>query len=825
MPLRVLSPARSSIHCFTIARRNRSLASELDRPLDSEHLTDLRAQIQTTIGDTYMIERELGGGGMSRVFLAEERALGRRVVVKVLPQELSGGVSSERFRREISLAARLQHPHIVPLLTAGDMNGLPYFTMPFVEGESLRARLARHGEFPVSEAMRLLREVASALQYAHERGVVHRDIKPDNVLLSAGSAMVTDFGVAKALAASTNNDHGAVTSLGVALGTPAYMSPEQASADPSIDHRADIYAFGAMAYELLSGQPPFAGRTPQALLAAHVSQLPEPILKLRASIPPGLAALVMRCLEKRPSDRPQSAAEIVHMLDDITTPSGGMQPTSALPATSASSTSASNTHQGRWQIMAAIAGAATVIAVGWYAVSHRGGPSSGSDAPTSVGVLPLVDVTGDTADRYFVDGMTDEITSALTRVPGLRIASRSAAAMIDTHKEIRYDDVAHRLNVAALLEGRLRRQGSRLRLTMQLTNGADGLSLWSQSFDAEIKDAFKVQDEVARSIAGALRLALSDGALAEHSRTNSPEAHDLLLRARYQSNLYNDASLRRAVALYEQAIAVDSGYVDAWAGLGDTWTRLADDYVAANEAIPHARQALARAIALDSTNILALSLQASIYEWNDQRFSDADRLFTRVLRADSTSDLGTVWYPFLLLERNLRDSAAALVDRKRRNDPTSRLLLRSGTHVALRAGHPDLAREICQRAVETDSVAFGYCRGDILYAEGKFEEALSYYRGRSHRWTAILLGRLGRSEEARRAAELEEAQHRGRYTRPGPMAEMWARVGDTDRAMAWLEREERNGGAGMMGLANNPEFESLRRDPRFVAMVKRVAPH
>ncbi len=281
-------------------------------------------QLQASLGAGYTIDRELGGGGMSRVFIVTDISLGRRVVVKVLPAELAADVSLERFRREITLAARLQHPHIVPLLTAGDTDGLPYFTMPFVEGESLRATLDARGELPVAVGVRILREVAAALAAAHDKGIVHRDIKPDNILLSGGSAMVTDFGVAKALdAAGAHIASSELTGIGITLGTPAYMSPEQAAASTAIDARSDIYAFGAMAYEIFGGRTPFAGRSVQATLAAHVTEAPESLRKLRATVPPSVALLVMRCLEKRPADRPQSATEIVTALDASLVPGVG----------------------------------------------------------------------------------------------------------------------------------------------------------------------------------------------------------------------------------------------------------------------------------------------------------------------------------------------------------------------------------------------------------------------------------------------------------------------------------------------------------------------
>jgi len=294
--------------------------------------TDLREQLQRSLGDAYRLERELGGGGMSRVFVAVETSLGRQVVVKVLLPELAAGVSVDRFRREIQLAAQLQHPHIVPLLSAGESEGLPFFTMPFVTGESLRARLYRDRELPVPEAIRMMRDVASALDYAHGRGIVHRDIKPDNVLLTHGVAVVTDFGVAKALTASAGGQHAGITSMGVTLGTPTYMAPEQASADPAMDHRVDVYAFGVMAYEMMTGSPPFTGRSPQAVLGAHLVSLPEPVTNHRPGLPPVLAGLIMRCLQKHAADRPQTAGELIIMLDTLTTPSGGTVPVIATTA-------------------------------------------------------------------------------------------------------------------------------------------------------------------------------------------------------------------------------------------------------------------------------------------------------------------------------------------------------------------------------------------------------------------------------------------------------------------------------------------------------------
>ena len=335
-------------------------------------MAELAVRLQAAVGSTYRIDHELGGGGMSRVFLADEPALGRKVVIKVLPPEMAAGVNRDRFQREIQLAARLQHPHIVQLLAAGSADDLLWYVMPFIEGESLRTRLARSGELPVKDALRILREVADALSYAHEQGVVHRDIKPDNVLLAGKHALVTDFGVAKAVTESSAGS--TLTSLGMALGTPAYMAPEQASGDPNVDHRADLYALGAMAYEMLCGQPPFTGSSPQAVLTAHVIQVPVTVSSVRPAVPAALNAIVMRCLEKHAADRWQSAEELASHLEALLTPSGGISPTSATPVVSSATEALLRwSHPLRVAVLFVV-GAGLLAVVFWWLVQQLGLP-------------------------------------------------------------------------------------------------------------------------------------------------------------------------------------------------------------------------------------------------------------------------------------------------------------------------------------------------------------------------------------------------------------------------------------------------------------------
>ena len=374
-------------------------------------MSELLTRLQGALGSSYHVERELGGGGMSRVFVALEPKLGRHVVVKVLPPDMAPALNVDRFQREIQLAASLQHPLIVPLLTAESTGDLLYYVMPYIEGDTLRTRLAG-GALPVSDTVRILRDVADALAYAHRQGIVHRDIKPENVLLAQGHALVTDFGVAKALSRSTGT--GPMTTVGVALGTPTYMAPEQAAGDPDIDARCDLYALGVIGYEMLTGHPPFTGFTPQQVLAAQLTEDPVPVNTHRNEIPPALAHAVMRCLEKEPQNRWASATEFVGVLEGISTPSSGTVPIAA-----------GQRRSRRWWPVALAAFALLAVAgwLGWRVSARSSVPVSTS----RVAVLPFtVHGSGDLA--YLGDGMVNLLGTKPRRCRGLAYGGRTHAA-------------------------------------------------------------------------------------------------------------------------------------------------------------------------------------------------------------------------------------------------------------------------------------------------------------------------------------------------------------------------------------------------------------
>jgi serine/threonine-protein kinase len=703
----------------------------------------LRAQLQRALGTAYTIERELGGGGMSRVFLATDTALGRAVVIKLLPPELAASVSTERFKREIQLAARLQHPHIVPLLAAGESDGLPYFTMPFVEGESLRMRLAKRGEMPVAEAVRVLREIASALAYAHDHGVVHRDIKPDNVLLSGGAAMVTDFGVAKALSASSNAEHGGMTSLGVALGTPAYMAPEQASADPAVDHRADVYAFGILAYELLTGQTPFGGRTPQGLLAAHVTEPPEPIQKRRGALPPALCALVMCCLEKRPADRPQSATDVVHALDGLSTPSVGMPPTTA----TSRQTAAPRVSRSARRIALVGALIALTLAGAGYAWRARGDVVAVAEAaaPLTLAVLPF-DNAGPPEQASFTDGLTDAVTAKLSALATLAVIDRRSAAQYRASaKPAR--QIGTELGVQYLLEGVVRwakdRSGVwRAQVTPTLVDARTGTTKWTgEPVVVAPDDPFTAQSAIATTVAEALEIALRPAEREALLRpmSNNREAFAAYERGRAVRSatgrvFMTPYDLRRAIAEYARAVELDPTFAAAWAALAASGFFLAGTLTGDTRAEAQARATLARALARAPGHPRLLLLAAQIRIEFDHDTTGVDTLVRRAL-ATAPNDGGILAVSAEILDaRQQHDSAYVLTARAARLDPRSavRLLRASGSAANLRRWADAL--RYADAAIALDStnergwysrITVSYLRGDTVEMQRELSRAMA----------------------------------------------------------------------------------------------------
>jgi len=467
-------------------------------------MSSISDRLLSALGGSYTIERELTGGGMALVFMGEDHDLDRKVVIKILPPELAATVSAERFRREILTVARLQHPHIVPILKAGEVDGLPYFVMPYVDGESIDVRLRRTGTFGVRETLGIMKDAARALAFAHERGVVHRDIKPGNILLAAGSATVTDFGVAKALSSArrsgekANGNGNGLTNTGMSLGTILYMAPEQAAGDPDIDGRADIYSLGVTAYEMLAGAAPFANLGPREMLTARLTLPPPPLSTIRKDVPVGLEKLIAKCLAFDPADRPQTAAALVESLEDPETLSGSF------------ASAAKIAHHGRRAKRAVISGlaliGAIVVSAGIYARVHNGGVSALAEAAASpqkpadlgvVAVMPFVSLGADSANAYLATGVTNAVAGKLMRTPGLRVLApglpRSVRRRSDT-------TTTASLDARLVLEGTVERVGDRLRVTARLSSTSDDVMQWADVFDRDVKDIFSVEDEIADAI-------------------------------------------------------------------------------------------------------------------------------------------------------------------------------------------------------------------------------------------------------------------------------------------------------------------------------------
>jgi eukaryotic-like serine/threonine-protein kinase len=788
-------------------------------------VTDLREQLQATLGDGYTIERELGGGGMSRVFVARDITLGRDVVVKVIAPENAEGLSAERFAREVKLAARLQQANIVPVLAAGTSGTLPYYTMPFVRGESLRARLASGTALGVPEAVSIMRDVARALAYAHAEHVVHRDIKPENILLSGGAAVVTDFGIAKAIDVSRTQDGArtdalnfTLTRAGTSLGTPAYMSPEQAAGDPRSDHRVDIYAWGLIAWELLAGRHPFAGKpSVQAIVVAQMSETPPPLVTVRSDVPTALSDLVQRCLQKDPDLRPASATEILASLDQMTTTGSG-----------ASAARRGTTGRRRFGTVAGIAGLVVVAAAfAWFVKGRAGAATIHHTGDESLAVIPFASLSSDTSNAYLGEGIAEEVANTLTHVPGLRLAGQASSARLAASKADP-KEVGKSLNVATILNGTVQRSGDRIRVSAELSNVSDGTVVWHESYERDAKDIFAVQDDIARAIAGQLQVTLAGTGRGAAHGTADPTAYDLYLRGMY---LYRrrGPGITGAINAFDQATVRDSTFARAWAALSVALL-VSPSYVATRSGavIPRALAAAERAVRLDPTLSdahLALGYaDAELFKW-----PDAEAELRRAIALDPGAVEPRYRLAYALVNQCRDAEAIPVLQLAVARDPlyfmTALYLGRAEVAVGRTGeGFDELRRAL---ALEPQSVSPPSAMASA-FAQAGFPDSARFY---AHRLLAMqpdvgrigvaafALARAGAPAETRAIIKRLEAGPTDQWERWTALAMAYAGLRDTARTVDALQHAAAGDGDGFpeygshlaCNLPSGPAMDAVRR--------------
>ena len=776
------------------------------------------------LADRYTLERELGRGGMATVYLAHDLKHDRPVALKVMHPELAATLGPARFLREIRLCARLQHPHVLAVLDSGttesEGQGQLWFTMPFVEGESLRSRLAREVQLPVADALRIGREVADGLHYAHQHGVIHRDIKPENILLSGSHALIADFGIARALAAGEERDD-RLTETGMTLGTPQYMSPEQAAGERTLDSRTDIYSLGCVLYEMLAGEPPFTGPNQQAILAKRLTG-PAPHLSTVREIPPAVDRAVARALARTPGDRFATSADFAAALE--TAAQSETVPRQPLRMTA----------RRRGVRAIALAAGLSAALLASYLLLDRD-ESSSSARPASAAVLPFVDMSPGKDQEYFSDGLTEELITSLSQVEGLRVAARTSSFRFKGQSaDVR--EVGRSLDVGAVLEGSVRKSGNRLRIAAQLVNVADGYQLWSQAYDRELTDVFAVQEEIARAIVEALRLKLgvAEGAALSAVPTKDLQAYDLYLKGRFAWNQRSAAALPEAVRYLEQAVARDSGFARAYAALADAYILLVPYAGASREATwPKARAAAAKALALDSTLAEAhtsLAYGTMIYEWD---WPAAEASFRRAIAANPNYATGHHWYADFLGGRGKLEESLREMQRAHALDPLSRIIgVELGWVYYLLHRNEEAVTQIRRTlALDPNYPQGSFLLGVVFIQQGRYAEAISALRqaqelgGDYDDLAGTLVYAYARSGDRATAlkllGELTERSKRGEVG-PFALAIAYTGLGETGRAIEALHRAIDQRDIFLPEDFFDPLLDPLRGDPRFGRVVERM---
>ena len=781
-------------------------------------MADPLALLQTAFADRYAIERELGRGGMATVYLARDLKHERPVALKVLHAELAAMVGPSRFLQEIRVTSRLHHPHILPVFDSGENSGRLWYTMPFVEGESLRQRLAREKQLPVEETLRITRDVAAALTHAHTHGVVHRDIKPENILLEGGRAIVADFGIARAVDAAGGER---LTETGLALGTPAYMSPEQSAGQRDVDGRSDIYSLACVLYELLAGEPPFTGPTAQVILARH-SLDPVPSLRTaRRTVPPGMEQAIVRALAKVPADRYLTATEFAEALTKpAVAPGPGRQRTRFM---------------GGMLIGGAAVIAAAVLAVNAGGLRDRLWGEQPTVRIRTLAVLPLESLSADSAQGYLAEGMTDELITDLTQLGALRVVGRTSVMRYRGSTRTA-PEIARELRVDAVVVGTVQRVGDRVRVAAQLIGVAGDQALWAKSYDGDVRDVLTVQSEIAQAIAQQIRIALTpqERVRLASVRKVDPAAYEAYVRGRYFLGKRTEPDLRKGLGYFQAAIDADPTYAAAYSGLADCYNMLG--YYTAlppKEAYSSGQSAARKALELDSM----LAEAHTSLAWTDFMFtwdwSAADLEFRRAITLNPNYPAAHAWYGTYLAAMGRHDEAISEGRRAQELDPLSLITNAALARPFYNARRYDEAIAQSKKTLEIDPhfARAQYWLGLAYEQKSMYDDAIAAFQDAIEHSDSVSIyvaasghayAVAGRRADALKVLGGLQKLSRRRYVSAYDIATIYVGLGDSADAMQWLERAYQERSDGLVYLGVDPRWDGMRSDPRFAHLVRRV---